>query len=262
MAFTFAHPAAVLPLRRYADPTALVIGSMIPDAGYFLGLTLPRYFTHGPVGLFGFCLPLGLLTYWLFKRFLRDPLVGLAPLSIQVRLPTPISLPSTAESWIKVGMAILLGALTHAAWDDLTNRSRPLISLIPWFGETMTPFIGATPVRGYIFLDQITSILGTVIVLAWVALWFRRTAPKPSHIEALSLGSRMVRLGLLSAIAIGISLLFLIYGTGPNDPKREALAQLAAAVFPAATATLVGYAGLWHLARRLRSTSSATPRSG
>lgn len=226
---------------------------MIPDAGYFLGLALPRYFTHGPIGLIGFCLPLGLLTYWIFRRVLRDPLVGLAPLSVQLRLPPPSALPSTAASWVKVGMAILVGALTHAAWDDLTNRSRPLISLVPWFGESMTPLLGTTPIRGYILLDQITSILGTAIVLAWIVLWLRRTAPRESHFESLSLGTRMLRLGLMSTFAVGISLLFFIYGTGPSDPKREALAQLAAAVFPAATATVVAYAGLWHLARRLRA---------
>jgi hypothetical protein len=39
MPATFAHPAAVLPFRffgaRWFNFTALVIGSMAPDAGYF-----------------------------------------------------------------------------------------------------------------------------------------------------------------------------------------------------------------------------------
>lgn len=40
MPFTFAHPAAVLPLgvkkTKYIDFTALVIGSMAPDFEYFI----------------------------------------------------------------------------------------------------------------------------------------------------------------------------------------------------------------------------------
>ena len=40
MPATFAHPSAILPLRRlcptYLDFSALVIGSLAPDVGYFL----------------------------------------------------------------------------------------------------------------------------------------------------------------------------------------------------------------------------------
>ena len=39
MPWTFAHPAAILPLRRFCpaplDFSALVIGSMVPDLGYY-----------------------------------------------------------------------------------------------------------------------------------------------------------------------------------------------------------------------------------
>lgn len=39
MPFTGSHPAAVLPLLRWGlIPSALVIGSMSPDLGYFLPL--------------------------------------------------------------------------------------------------------------------------------------------------------------------------------------------------------------------------------
>ncbi len=46
MPFTLAHPAAVLPIhsrwRRWLSLAPLVVGSMVPDAGYYL--PLPDYY--------------------------------------------------------------------------------------------------------------------------------------------------------------------------------------------------------------------------
>lgn len=262
MAFTFAHPAAILPLRRYADPTALVIGSMIPDAGYFLGLTLPHYVTHGPVGMFLFCLPMGLLAYWLFRRFVQAPLAGLAPTWVQTRLPVASPMPSGSVAWGKVGIAVLVGAMTHAAWDDLTNRSRPLIGLIPWFGDQTSALIGPGTVRGYIFLDQLTSIVGTAIVVTWIGLWLWRAPPRPRRADLLSLRTRLIAITTLAFATVGVSLLLFAFGAASGDPKRAALEQLAAAVFPAATAAVLGYTLLWHLLGLGRRRSDcAEPRS-
>src|SRR6266404_5342332 len=61
MAFPLAHPAAVLPLRRYCPRgfnfAALVVGSLSPDAGYLFGQRNVDEFSHRVVGSFGFCLP-------------------------------------------------------------------------------------------------------------------------------------------------------------------------------------------------------------
>ena len=55
MPFTLSHPAAVLPLRTRAPAlpfTALVIGSMTPDAEYYLPFEpFPRRLTHAFVGV-------------------------------------------------------------------------------------------------------------------------------------------------------------------------------------------------------------------
>src|ERR1039458_6493774 len=73
MAFPLAHPAAVLPLRRYCPIwlsfPALVIGSLSPDAGYCLGdlggLDWGT-FSHGLLGSVAFCLPVGIVMLALF----------------------------------------------------------------------------------------------------------------------------------------------------------------------------------------------------
>src|SRR5882672_6336607 len=68
MPFTLAHPAAVLPLRRWPrlDFVALVIGSMTPDFGYYLLLPDMRLETHSFAGSLETCLPVGLLLVLLF----------------------------------------------------------------------------------------------------------------------------------------------------------------------------------------------------
>src|SRR5690349_24053985 len=63
MPFPLAHPAAVLPLRRYCPRflsfPALVAGSLSPDVGYFF--TGVDSFSHSFLGSFGFSLPVGML---------------------------------------------------------------------------------------------------------------------------------------------------------------------------------------------------------
>ena len=56
MPFTFAHPAAILPLRRsrFLQTVPLIIGSMVPDAPYFFPWGVAKYFyeTHTLIRLF------------------------------------------------------------------------------------------------------------------------------------------------------------------------------------------------------------------
>jgi hypothetical protein len=97
--YPFAHPAAVLPLirpmGRFGVPSALVIGSVVPDAWYLVPL-LDRSDSHSLSGLLLFCLPAGILVEILWRQSLRAP-------------------------WLAVAISILAGALTHFAWDALTH---------------------------------------------------------------------------------------------------------------------------------------------
>ena len=67
MPFPTAHPAAVLPLRRYCPRLfnfpALIIGSLVPDLGYPLARFYRQFgdTSHTFYGSFVFCLPAGLL---------------------------------------------------------------------------------------------------------------------------------------------------------------------------------------------------------
>ena len=69
MPFTVSHAAAVLPLHRLSRHklplTALMVGSMAPDFGYFFSYEASRALTHSFAGLFIFSLPAGMIV-WLF----------------------------------------------------------------------------------------------------------------------------------------------------------------------------------------------------
>src|ERR1041385_4038963 len=64
MPFTLAHPAAVLPLKRFCPRflsfPGLVIGSLVPDFGYAFGQMKLDELSHRFVGSLAFCLPFGL----------------------------------------------------------------------------------------------------------------------------------------------------------------------------------------------------------
>src|ERR1700722_20195529 len=83
MPFKFAHPAAVLPihsrLKKWIPLSALVIGSLVPDAAYYL--PMPEHFKHNShslLGTFSSSLPLGIFI-WLVFYWLAAPVVCLLP---------------------------------------------------------------------------------------------------------------------------------------------------------------------------------------
>ena len=144
MPYPIAHPAAVVPLRRLLGRhyvlSALVIGSVVPDFWYFAPALLERDETHSLAALFWFCLPLGAALYLLFHLVLKRPLLALFP-AIAARVPeSPLGNPAAVCS------CIVIGALTHIAWDAITH------------------------VEGWRILQH-ASTIGGVALLGW---WLRR----------------------------------------------------------------------------------------
>src|SRR5437773_911716 len=124
MPFPLAHPAAILPLRRYCPRffsfSALVIGSLAPDAAYCIPIHALEEFSHRLSGSLGFCLPVGLLSL----GFLR--VVGRRALPILPEGPRRLALPFVTEplgSVFSVIISLLAGSWTHLLWDSFTHKS-------------------------------------------------------------------------------------------------------------------------------------------
>ena len=131
MPFTLAHPAAVLPLRRYCPRYlhfgALVVGSVCPDLGYFPGFRLDEI-SHSFIGGFLFDLPVGMLM--LAALFLlRRPMVNLLPKGHRAAfLPLcerPLGPP------LVVLISLLIGIWSHLVWDVFTHRHGWLYQHLP-----------------------------------------------------------------------------------------------------------------------------------
>ncbi len=123
MPFPLAHPAAVLPLRRfcprYLSFPALVIGSLSPDAGYVPRIEHLSDFSHRWTGSFGFDVPVGLALFALYSLTYRA-IHSRFPLKLKERLPPQ-------DRWSVVGLLVVLvslalGAWTHILWDSFTHR--------------------------------------------------------------------------------------------------------------------------------------------
>jgi hypothetical protein len=171
MPFPLAHPAAVLPLRRFCPQhlsfPALVIGSLSPDIGYAFSRYKMENFSHRPLaGPFGFCLPVGLVLVLAFY-LVRRPMVRLLPGPLhRVFLPL-CQLP--AASPVVIAISLLLGAFTHELLDALTHPEDWLVRYLPGLLAPVLP-TGHFPLQ----VCDVLYVGCTFSGVAWLTLVFLR----------------------------------------------------------------------------------------
>jgi hypothetical protein len=173
--YPFAHPAAVLPLARFGVPSALAIGSVVPDLWYIVPL-VDRADSHGVAALFWFCVPAGLAVYALFHLVLKQPLIAL--LSPRLGVFTCAALPRAR--WHAVVASLAAGAVTHLAWDGVTHSN--------------------THDAGVNWLQHANTLLGTALLAWW--LWRKLRAAPPAPPRLSGFHRFCVMLALAGAMAI------------------------------------------------------------
>jgi hypothetical protein len=183
MPFPLAHPAAVLPLRRYCpwklSLPALVIGSLSPDFAYGFGPLHLDWLSHRFLaGSFGFCLPVGFLVLVAFY-LVRRPLLGVLPAQYrQVFWPfcqQPIG-PAPA-----IVISLLIGAWTHILLDSMTHEDGWLVEHLPVL-QGFVPWAGKHGLRVYDVLYYACTFAG----VTWVALFYLRWLEKAPGAPAAS----------------------------------------------------------------------------
>lgn len=206
MPFTLAHPAAVLPFRRYAAGStslaALVIGSLSPDFVYFFSLGVNGAFSHSLMGMFLFCVPASLAVYFAYYLFLRQPLIALLPDAIATRLhPRPAWVPNSISSMAIIVGSLMAGAATHIVWDAFTHGNTFVIRNVELL-RTSVDLAGIAKMPLYKILQHVSSVFGLVILAIYTCRWMRDTPPefaRPLHL------TRTGRTGVIAAIlAAGI----------------------------------------------------------
>ncbi len=175
MPWTFAHPAAILPLRRFCpaplDFSALVIGSMVPDLGYYLYSNLASL-AHSFFGSILVCIPAG-LALWIMFNLLRKPLCFVLPQPhrgvLAAFAATPLSL--RPRALMAAGVSVLLGAWTHIVWDFFTHNTW-VVKRLPLLGESVFQ-VSNVEFPWYVLLQHLSTVVGATILIAAYCSWLR-----------------------------------------------------------------------------------------
>jgi hypothetical protein len=178
MPFTLSHTAIVLPfsrwLARWQLLSAATIGAMVPDFRVFFP-GMPRVETHSIAALFTFCLPVGLITYWVFQRLIKSPILEVLPEGPYARW-RPFAAEANIRSlrqWLLASGGVLAGALTHLIWDGFTHDGGRGVRMFPVLDDSIID-IGSRHIPPMYLLQDLGSLIGLAAVLAMMCYGLRR----------------------------------------------------------------------------------------
>lgn len=202
MPWTFAHPAAILPLRslcpRWLSFPGLILGAMAPDLSYYVGLHGKwSAFCHTPEGVATVCLPLSLVLLALLLRF-SGPLTVLVPAPHRAIVRGQLQQPVRAM-WLNLAIAvlsILLGATSHLLWDSFTHPGRWGTELLPWLNQPVFVIVDRD-LRVATLLQHLSTVMG----VAALAIVYRRALRAPRQATPPRHDARRTRL-LLACLGV------------------------------------------------------------
>jgi hypothetical protein len=204
MPFTLAHPAAVLPFRRFCPRffnfPALVIGSVSPDVGYCFGSLDLEDFSHSLAGSIEFCLPVGLVMLGFFYG-LRFPVVEILPDRYKKCFLPLCQRPMSSS--ITIIISLLVGIWIHLLFDSFTHKQGWLVEYLPVLQVPLFSF-RAHVFRIFNLLWYVCSFVG----IAWLYLAWERWQNTSAEIvpPANSFG-KLSRAALAGAVMIPIELI-------------------------------------------------------
>lgn len=162
-----AHPAASIPFTKVGLIfSALVVGSLAPDVGYFVDFRV-NFFMYTLPGLFLFDVPVGFVLLLLFHTLIKWPLLSLLPVSLQRRLSRYAQgfTFGPPKRFLLILLSLLVGSITHVALDSFTHD-------YGWMVEHFRVFstlIGG--IRLYTILQNLWSLAGIGLLMYWFLRW-------------------------------------------------------------------------------------------
>ena len=252
--FTGSHPAAVMALFGLGLPTsALVIGSLTPDLPYYFPTPVTSAQTHSLSGVLWADLVLGFGAFLVWHLLLVPPLVWAAPQALQRRIPDHLrgSLAqnlNSAKGLARVSLALVVGALTHVAWDSFTHANRWSERVLPWLDST---FLGLALIR---WLHLASSLAGLAL-LGWFLTSWWRGAPEVGSTDPVRPVARWgLALLLLGLAGWATSQAAAAQVLAPGRVSRQMLVIDSLVEFVSTLMLgIIGAAVVWHLVRAVRT---------
>ncbi len=256
MPYAIAHPAAIIPLHRwlgrYSVPSALAIGSVIPDTWYFVPF-LGRPDTHTVHGALLYCVPLALFAYVLYHLLFKQPLLALFPprLAAKLRAWTPSGLPEAP--WHAVAVSALAGVLTHVVWDSFTHEGL-LSARYPLLEATLLT-LGGYELRVLQLLQHSSTLAGAAFLAWWIRGKLLRGA-EPSSSGKEMAGARCLQGAVLAALLAVPAAVFAhslpgLWAASGIEALRAAVRGAAISAASAFALVFMAYCLLWRCRRLL-----------
>lgn len=253
MPFTASHVAAVLPfVRTPLIPSALVVGSMVPDLPLFSPLPIYSH-THSVLGVFVINAAAGFAGLLVWHALLAEPAYATYPQALRRRLPPPdprsvLRTTGWPRRLLLTYLSLVIGAATHVTWDAFTHPGRWGSQRIDWLAEYHGPVLGTT------WAQYGSTVLGAAVIAVWLVRWWRRTPPRdPADAAQGESAPAVGRLAWLIAPLLGgtvaltvTSPLVLDHGSSLHRAVFVAVTYGIATTMTVALLLAIG----WHLRRR------------
>ncbi len=254
MPFTLAHPALVIPLSRWPrvfSLAGLVVGAMSPDFEYFVWMQPKRTIGHDITGVLLLCLPSSLALLWVFDRWIKRPLVEIAPDSARARLPAfrqPLPF-RPGKSLLRLVVSILVGAYSHLAWDAFTHQHGWFVERIPILQAEVLR-IGNRSFAVWNLLQHGCSLIGLALIFYWCLRWLRdQKPPTAAPIDSLTPLQRGAWLAVLLVFPPAFGFTYTLRVAVARG--SEVVVQLGVILtITAGCCAVVVYSAWYHLAKR------------
>lgn len=185
MPFTFAHPAIVLPFiyvpRKWISMTALIIGSIMPDAEAYLRMYSEKEITHSWTGFFLFGLPFGLLLTFVFHNIVRNPLINNLPGFLYQRFSRFTKFnwnKRFINHWPVIILSLIIGGASHFVWDSFSHFDGWFINKYPRLKGNIYFFGGMLEIP--FLIQYVNSFVGVTLIVIFVAALPRAKESKSS----------------------------------------------------------------------------------
>lgn len=229
MPFTGSHPAAVVPLLGVGlVPSALVIGSMVPDLPYYAPVPVASTLTHSAEGIVGIDLLLGLVAFALWQGLLAPAVVAMSPSGLRDRLGPELPVPArqhlaSLKAVALVIVSLTIGAATHVGWDAFTHADRWGSDHIAWLSEPHGPL------EGYRWMQYAGGLVGGAVLAVAGRRWWARQprVPGSQRVPAVGRPTALVVTAIVVGCLVMGACVGLLSGFAESGPR--------AGVFLAAT---------------------------